>query len=178
MNLALIGFMGTGKTTVGRLLARYIDYEHLDTDTWIEAQAATGISTLFATEGEAAFREREHTLIVSLEHRTKLLISTGGGLFVDPRNRQSLRKHARTVCLHASPATLLQRVSAQGPRPLLQVPDPLGRIRELLAQRAEAYQQADLHVDTEAKTSEEVAQEILGLLSPGRPSPPPAPRRD
>lgn len=178
MNLALIGFMGTGKTTVGRLLARYIDYEHLDTDTWIEEKAATRISNLFATEGEAAFREREHALTVSLEHRKKLLISTGGGLFVDPRNRQSLRKHARIVCLHATPATILKRVSAQGPRPLLQVPDPLARIRELLAQRAEAYREADLYVDTETRTSEEVVQEILRLLSPGPPSPLPAPRRD
>ena len=161
MNLALTGFMGTGKSSVGRLLAQRLAHTHLDTDAWIEGQAQMSIPALFAAEGEAAFRAREYTLIVSLEQQKNLVISTGGGLIVDPRNRHSLRRHARLLCLTARPETIVQRVEHQQHRPLLQGHDPLARIQQLLHARAQAYADAEVQVATDEKTVEEVVEEIL-----------------
>src|ERR1041385_1319170 len=134
-NLALIGFMGTGKSSVGQLVAGHLHFTFLDSDNLIEARAAKSISEIFAADGEPAFRELERRLVRELESRKKTVISTGGGLPVDESNLASLKSHALVVCLWASPEKIWERIRGQTHRPLLQEADPLAKIRTLLQAR-------------------------------------------
>src|ERR1043165_6954949 len=143
-NLALIGFMGSGKSSVGRLVASILHFTFLDTDDVIEARAGASISEIFKHQGETVFRVMESRIVEELKRRDKTVISTGGGLPVDEQNMASLKSHALTVCLWASPEKILQRVKDQTHRPLLNEPDPLAKIRQLLAEREKFYKQADL----------------------------------
>lgn len=180
-NIALVGFMGVGKSTVGQILAGLLDFEFIDTDRVIETREGRRISEIFGKEGEPHFRDLETNLIREYENRPGLILSTGGGLVVRPENLASLRKHALVVCLWASPAVIFERVRHQGHRPLLQTPDPLVRITELLEQRKPAYQQADILVGVDFRSPQETAQYIANsfrLLRSVRKSPqavPPGP---
>jgi shikimate kinase len=160
-NLALVGFMGTGKSAVGRLAAQHLDFTFLDVDEWIENEVGKSIPEIFAQHGEAAFRQYERDAISALGARRETVIAAGGGLIADPSNLASLRAHALVVCLWASPETIWARVRAQTHRPLLQAPDPLARIRELLAQRAPAYRLADAQILTDFRSPKEVVQHVL-----------------
>ena len=160
-NLALIGFMGTGKTSVGRLVAEQLHFDYLDTDDLIEAGSGRTISDIFAREGEAAFRKMERLLVIELSERTKTVIATGGGLPVDPANLASLKQHALVVCLWASPEKIFERVGSQTHRPLLNEPDPMAKIRALLAAREPFYRQADVLINTEMRSIKEVAQQVV-----------------
>ena len=103
VNLALIGFMGTGKTTVGRLVAEQLGFEFLDTDEFIQARTGRTIADIFAKEGESAFRALERQMVQELSSREKTVISTGGGLPTNPENLAALKSFALVVCLWASP---------------------------------------------------------------------------
>lgn len=153
--------MGTGKSSVGALVAARLQFSLVDTDQWIESRAGKTIGEIFAQEGEAKFRELERAVLIELEGRAGLVISTGGGLIVDPANLQSLRRHAFIVCLWASPETIWKRVRHQRKRPLLQTPEPLETIRELLAKRERFYRKADALVNTERRTLGQVAQQVI-----------------
>ncbi|MCX8090059.1 MAG: hypothetical protein N3I86_03860 [Verrucomicrobiae bacterium] len=161
VNIALIGFMGTGKSSVGRLVADTLRFTFLDTDTVIEARAGKPITEIFAQEGEPAFRQMEAKLVEELARRERTVIATGGGLPVNPANMASLKTHALVVCLWASPEKIYERVKHQTHRPLLNVPDPLERIRTLLAAREPHYRQADVLINTEMRTIREVAQQVI-----------------
>jgi shikimate kinase len=160
-NIALIGFMGTGKSSVGRLAAESLQFEFVDTDELIEAQSGVTIEEIFKQQGEAVFRQLEKQVVQNLCQRQKTVIATGGGLVADPANLASLKTHALVVCLWASPETIWERVRTQTHRPLLQTADPLGRIRELLAQRDPLYRQADALIQTGQRSPKEVAQQVL-----------------
>lgn len=160
-NLALIGFMGTGKSSVGRLAAAQLGYELIDTDEWIERLAKKSITKIFAEDGEAAFREIERQLVVEMTGWRHKIISTGGGLAANDANIASLKQHALIVCLWATPEAIWERVRHQTHRPLLQGPDPLGKIRTLLEQRTPFYRQADVLVHTGTRSVREVAQHVL-----------------
>ena len=160
-NLALIGFMGTGKSAVGKLVAELLHFDFIDTDDLIEKETGQSISEIFEQQGEPAFRKYERDVVNTLVERRNAVIATGGGLPTDPANLASLKSHALVVCLWASPETILQRVSGQTHRPLLQTPNPVAKIRELLAQRAPAYHQADVLIQTGFRSSREVAQQVL-----------------
>ena len=160
-NLALIGFMGTGKTSVGRLVAEILRFEFLDTDELIQNRAGRSIAELFAAEGEAAFRTLESETVRELAGRKKCVISTGGGLPTHDGNLDALKAHALVVCLWASPDKIWERVRYQFHRPLLNQADPQQRIRELLAQREPFYKQADVLVNTDLRNAREVAQQIV-----------------
>lgn len=160
-NLALIGFMGTGKSCVGRLAADLLHFTFLDTDHVIEARAGKTVSDIFAQDGEPAFREWERRIVEELTRRTKTVIATGGGLPANPANLASLKTHGLVVCLWASPETIWERVRAHDHRPLLNEPDPQARIRELLAAREACYRQADVLVNTEMRSLREVAQHVI-----------------
>src|SRR5205809_7132578 len=134
-NLALIGYMGTGKSSVGRLVADALRFTFLDTDRVIEARAGKTIREIFEQEGEQAFREWERRIVEELTRRTKTVISAGGGLPASEANLASLQTHALVVCLWASPERIFKRVRNQGHRPLLNGPDPLAEIRPLLSER-------------------------------------------
>jgi len=171
-NLALIGFMGTGKSSVGRLVATALHFTFLDTDDVIEARAGARIVEIFKHQGEPAFRAMESRIVDELKRRDKTVISTGGGLPVSEQNMASLKTHALTVCLWASPEKILQRVKDQTHRPLLNEPDPLAKIRQLLAERQKYYRQADVLVNTEFRSLREVAQQVLNqfrMAAPPRP---------
>lgn len=160
-NIALIGFMGTGKSSVGRLIADQLRYVFVDTDELIETRAGKSISTIFAEDGEASFREREREVVVELASRNRSVISTGGGLGADEQNLASLKEHALVVCLWASPGKVWERVRTQTHRPLLREADPLAKIRQLLAAREPCYKQADILLNTEVRSLKEVAQQVL-----------------
>jgi shikimate kinase len=160
-NLALIGFMGVGKSTIGQLVAGTLNFEFLDTDAWIEQTVGKPISRIFAEHGEAHFRACETALVEELTHRERLVIGTGGGLAAEPGHLASLKRHALVVCLWASPEVIWDRVRHQTHRPLLQTEDPLGRIRQLLAEREPHYRQADILVNTEMRTAKEIVHQVV-----------------
>lgn len=161
-NIILIGFMGSGKTTVGIKLSYHMRRVLIDTDKEIEKQQEREISEIFAKEGEAYFRKLETELLkemIGSEHER--IISTGGGLPVRPENRLLLKKLGTVVYLKPSPETVYERLKGDTKRPLLQCADPLTRIRELMAEREEAYADAaDMTVNVDNKTFEEIIEEI------------------
>lgn len=153
--------MGVGKSSVGRNLAEHLGFQFLDTDEQIEERTGKTINQIFAELGEPAFRDLEKRLVCELATREKLVISTGGGLAANAENLTSLKTHALVVCLWASPEMIYERVRNQSHRPLLHAPDPLLKIKELLAKREPFYKQADVLVNTERRSVKEVAQHVL-----------------
>jgi|ERR1044071_3557265 shikimate kinase len=160
-NLVLIGFMGTGKSSVGRIVADALHFTFLDTDRVIEARAGKLIRQIFEEDGETAFREFERRIVDELTRRTKTVISAGGGLPVNPANLASLKSHALVVCLWASPETIFERVRDHAHRPLLNSTDPMAEIRRLLADRDPYYRQADVLINTELRPLREVAGQVI-----------------
>lgn len=160
-NLVLIGFMGAGKSSVGRAVAGQLGFEFADTDAMIEASAGKSIAQIFAQEGEAHFRELEVKVVAQLEDASQLVVATGGGLPVNQANLDSLKTHALVVCLWATPEQIWERVRQQGHRPLLQTPEPQARIRELLAARAPYYRQADVLLNTDNRTQGQVVRQVV-----------------
>src|SRR5664279_2541760 len=160
-NLALIGFMGSGKSSVGRLVADILHFTFLDTDHVIEARAGKTVSDIFTQDGEPAFRQWERRIVEELTRRDKTVIATGGGLPMDETNLTSLRTHALVICLWASPEAIWERVRGHNHRPLLNESDPLAKIRELLAAREPHYRQADVLVNTEMRSVREVAVHVV-----------------
>ena len=159
-NITLVGFMGTGKTTVGRLLARKLGYEFIDVDDEIEREQGVSISHIFSELGEPYFRMLERDMIRSLALKEGLIISAGGGAVLDTRNVDDLKRGGPVVCLTATPEAIFKRVGGSTHRPLLQVPDPMGKIRELLETRAPFYGRADVTIDTSGLPPEKVAELI------------------
>ena len=159
-NLALIGFMGTGKTSVGRLVAEQLGFEFLDTDELIQAHTGRTIADIFTKAGEPAFRALEKQIVQELSTRKKTVISTGGGLPTNPENLAALKSFALIVCLWASPGKIWERVRNQSHRPLLHDADPQKKIRELLALREPFYKQADVLINTDIRSVREAAQQV------------------
>jgi shikimate kinase len=163
-NLVLIGFMGTGKSAVGRRCAAMLGFPYHDMDMWIVRRVQKSIPEIFAEEGEAAFRQREREAVQSLSMRSAIVLSTGGGAVMDPENARLLRECGVVVLLTASVETILSRVGGRGNRPLLQCDDPEARVRDLLAQRADVYRAAaHAVIDTGDLTREAVAEEVLSI---------------
>jgi shikimate kinase len=160
-NLALIGFMGAGKSSVGRAVAAQLGFEFVDTDALIESRTGKAITQIFATEGEAHFRELERSVVEQLETREGLVISTGGGLPTCQANLDSLKKHSLVVCLWASAERIWERVKSQSHRPLLQTSNPQERIQELLKERAPFYSQADVLLHTDNRSQRQVCQQVI-----------------
>ncbi|MSU36527.1 MAG: shikimate kinase [Pedosphaera sp.] len=160
-NIALMGFMGTGKTTVGHLLSDLLQFELIDTDRVIELRTGHRIAEIFAAEhGEATFRKIESEVVRELESATNKVISTGGGTVVNPENLASLKKHSLLACLWASPETVFERVRHQQHRPLLNMPNPLATIRKLMLERAPCYREADIIVGVDFRHATEVARNV------------------
>ena len=172
-NVVLIGFMGTGKSAVGRVLARRTSFRHLDTDAEIERRAGKTIPQIFADDGEEAFRARETALLSSLVERHEedkpLILSTGGGTPLRPENANLLKRTGTVVWLQVAPEAILARVAhSLHERPLLAAhqADPLGRIQSLLASREQAYAAlSDVILDTsDCANSEEGAARLMERL--------------
>ena len=164
-NIILTGFMGCGKTTVGRILASRLGYRFVDTDRLIEERCAMTVEQVFASRGEAAFRLLEREVAEELGGLGGLVVATGGKLMLDAGNAKALGNSGHVFCLTASPEDILRRVGgdAGAVRPLLQGDDPRGRIRQLLEERREGYRQFP-QVASGGGSPEEVAEEILRLV--------------
>jgi shikimate kinase len=163
-NLVLTGFMGTGKTTVGRLVAEKLDMEFVDTDAAIESQNGP-IKAIFEDQGEAAFREIEKVVATELGNRSGLVIATGGKMLLDAANVDSLGRTGMIFCLTATSDEIVARVTDEfghTDRPLLATSEPRKRVAELLAERAAGYSQFR-QIATSRRTAVEVAEEIAGV---------------
>lgn len=163
--IVLTGFMGTGKSTVGRVLAERLGMDVVDTDALIEERHGP-IERIFAERGEEAFREIERQVAAELADRTDVVVSTGGRMMLDPENVASFGGRARIVCLVADPDEILARITADGSRidrPLLQVDDPGSRIRELLAEREAGYGRFP-QVRTDGRRPEAIVDELVALV--------------
>ena len=163
-NIVLIGFMGTGKTAVGRCLASRLGRSFVDTDAMIEARAGRTIARIFAEDGEAAFRALEAAAVEEAGASRGAVIATGGGVPLRAENMRRLRGRGVIVALTAAPQAILARVGASGDRPLLGA-DPEAAVRRLLAKRGAAYRDADLVVDTSDAAAEEVADVVLTFMA-------------
>jgi shikimate kinase / 3-dehydroquinate synthase len=164
-NIILTGFMGTGKSTVGRLVARRTGRDFVDTDELIERQAGVTVAEIFAARGEGVFREMEAGLARQLAGQEGLVIASGGRLMLDPVNALHLARNGLVVCLAATPGQILDRLGGDDRRrPLLEAAgvEPLARIEALLAERAQGYGQF-ARVDTGHRSPEDVADEVLAL---------------
>lgn len=160
-NIVLTGFMGTGKTEVGKELSRLLDMKLIDVDTEIEKSRKLTINDIFKKFGEPRFREIETEMIKNLSEKKNIIISTGGGAVLKQENTDALRKNGVIVCLTASPETILKRTSRNSDRPLLQVGNPFKKIKELLNFRTPFYEKADIMIDTEGKAPLHIAEEII-----------------
>ncbi|MDA8082534.1 MAG: shikimate kinase [Nitrospiraceae bacterium] len=159
-NVVLTGFMGTGKTAVSRELSHILGMKLVDIDAEIEKTAGKRIADIFSESGEAVFRDLETEAIRRCARTGGQIISTGGGAVLRQENMEALRGNGLVFCLDASPGTILSRTSGSSERPLLQTPDPLRRIIELLEYRRPFYEKAGIMIDTEKKTPLQVAEEI------------------
>ena len=159
--ITLVGFMGTGKSTVGRILAARLGYKLVDVDHEIENEQGVTISQIFSDLGEPYFRMLERDMIKSLSSKEKLVVSAGGGAVIDPKNVEHMKMGGPVVCLTATPEEIFRRVGGSKHRPLLQAPDPMARIVELLAAREQYYMRADIVIDTSGLKPDKVADNIL-----------------
>jgi len=164
MNIVLTGFMGTGKSGIGKRLAKKLGMSYLDTDELIEEREKDSISAIFKKRGEEYFRRLETKVVKEVALLDNFVISTGGGVVLKEGNIRLLKKNAFIVCLFASPEVILKRTEGNENRPLLEVNNQKKRIEELLALRKPYYEKADASVDTSALDSEGVVGEIIESL--------------
>jgi len=165
-NVALIGFMGTGKTAVGKALAEKLRKNFVELDLLIEQKAGRPIPEIFQQDGEIAFRELEIEVIKEVSKDKNLVIACGGGIVLNKINIDRLRQQSRIVYLTASPGVILKRISSEaGQRPLLEVDDPILTIRGMLGFRRPFYERAaDITINTSRLDINSVAEQIISKL--------------
>ncbi len=166
-NIVLTGFMGVGKSAVGREVAARLQRTFIDMDETIEQQAGMSISDIFARHGEDVFRAMETALLRELTQRQGLVIATGGGTLIPAENRVMATRSSLVICLTAGMDTILERVQADESRPLLAGNNRSDRIKTLLAQRAAAYDEIPYQIDTTGRSIAEVADEVIALVERG-----------
>ena len=160
-NLYLVGFMGTGKSTVGRQLAKLMDFQFLDSDHEIERVAGKPVSAIFAEQGEPGFRKLEREFVEGGHPEQGCVVACGGGLVVPAGMLELLRSRGIVICLHAPIEAILQRILHTTHRPLMQGDDPSQRLRELYAQREELYRRTGTMILTDNRTLREIAAHAL-----------------
>jgi shikimate kinase len=165
MNIYLTGFMGTGKSEVGRLLAAAKRWTFVDLDERIEEEEGASIPEIFRDKGEAYFRTRERSALAAVAAATDTVVSCGGGIVIDPANRRLMKDTGSVICLSARAEVILERTRTFCHRPLLNVPDPRAKIEALLKERQPFYAQADSTIDTSDLSPAQVCGTILEFLS-------------
>lgn len=165
MNIYLVGFMGTGKTTVGKLLAEKQGWNFIDLDDLIELKEQRRIVDIFAKEGEPYFRKIEKKILKEVATQKKFVVACGGGIVLDKENIKIMKKTGKVICLCASCQAILKRVSSSTARPILNVAKPKERIELLLKMRAPYYMQADKMIDTSKLSVKQVVAKISKILT-------------
>ncbi len=160
-NLYLVGFMGVGKSALGRRVAKELGYQFIDSDQSIEKKCGRRISEIFKKEGEASFRQYELEFIQSGHPSSRCVVSCGGGLVIQDGMRERLKDKGVVICLFASLETIIERISRNSDRPLINVTNPEMRIRELFAERESVYMKSGPCISTEGRTIAEVVRHIL-----------------
>ncbi len=160
-NLYLVGFMGTGKSTVGRLVARQVGFDFVDSDHEIERMQGKPVSQIFAEQGEATFRAMEREFVERGHPPKRCVVSCGGGLIVPPGMLELIRSRGVVVCMHAPIDTIIQRTLHATHRPLLAVENPEQRLRDLYAQREALYRRSGTLVLTDKRPLREIAAHVL-----------------
>lgn len=160
-NLYLVGFMGTGKTTIGRAVAHRLQFTLLDSDHEIESQQGKPIPEIFAQEGEAHFRSMERAFIQTGHPGKRCVVACGGGLVVQPGMLSLLKSKGVLICLHASLESILKRTSANRNRPLLDVENPMDRIKALYAEREPVYKRAGAVILTDHRPASDIISHVL-----------------
>ena len=170
-NIILVGFMGTGKTSVGRKLAAALQMSFLDMDDMIQQRAGKQISRIFAEEGEKHFRKLERELVCELCSQSDLIIATGGGVVLNPDNIRDFARSGLVVCLSATPEVILQRVGKETYRPLLNEEDKMGKIRGILSTRQHLYDAIPCLINTDPLSINQVVEQIMEhyISSPPQP---------
>lgn len=164
MNIILTGFMGTGKTLVGKKLAKGLKMSYLDTDELIENRERAKIPQIFQEKGEDYFRKVETKIIKEVSSVDRCVISTGGGAILKKENLVALKRKGVIICLSANPKVILKRTRKSQNRPLLKSRDPKSAVEDLLSQRRSFYEKADFEVDTSELTTSEVVERIVDFL--------------
>jgi shikimate kinase len=165
MNLALIGFMGVGKSTIGKFAAQKSQRQFFDIDEIIESQEKMTISEIFQNFGEAKFRKLESQEIKKVSMTDNAIISCGGGAVLDLENIKALKKNSKVIHLYATPEMIFQRLKNSSNRPVLNNSVVLDKIKDLLKKREPYYKNCDAQIDTTNLTIEQAADKIIGLLS-------------
>lgn len=164
-NIVLIGFMGTGKSSVSSYLKKAFDMDVIEMDQVIAQREKMSISDIFKTKGEEYFRDLETNLLIEMQSKKNTVISCGGGVPMRERNVAEMKKNGKVVLLTASPETILERVKNNHDRPLLEGNKNVGFISELMEKRREKYEAAaDLIVSTDGKSKKEICEEIAAGL--------------
>lgn len=166
-NIVLIGFMGTGKTSTGRLLASRLGRTFIDIDKKVEEQVGMTITEIFARYGEEFFRRTEHNLIAEAAAAENAVIATGGGVVLSQDNMSLLRANGVIISLSASIGTIIERTGRRDTRPLLNRPDREQVIEKLLTERAGLYQDADLCLSTDECSPQQTVDKIIRFLRQG-----------
>lgn len=164
MNLYIAGFMGTGKTTIGKRLADELECNWIDLDQYIANKVNQSISDLFSQYGEDYFRNLEEACLEEVAQTSRTIVTTGGGTVMRERNRQLIRNRGFWVTLTASIDCIWKRIQNDSGRPLLQREDPLAFLEQLLSERSLIYKQCDFEVDTTNKSIDEIVKEIITEL--------------
>ncbi len=163
-NIVLVGFMGTGKSVVGKLLAKKLNMDFVESDEMIEIREKLPIKDIFEKKGELYFRLVEKEVVEEASQRKNVVISAGGGAIADEDNLKNLKNSGIIICLKASPETILRRTKDLKTRPLLNIPDPKKQIEELLQKREVYYSKADFSIDTDNLSIDEVVAKVITFV--------------
>ena len=164
-NIVLVGFMGTGKTSIGRRISSQLRMRYVDTDDIVERDSGRRISNIFAEDGESAFRELESEAVCKVSKLYNHVIATGGGVVLKESNMTELKRTGIVFCLTATAEEIYRRVGHQTHRPLLQDPDPLAKIQSMLAERQPYYAEADYMIRTTGRSFGEIITHIKRVFT-------------
>ena len=164
-NIILIGPMGSGKTSTGRILAKEMRFDFLDTDEEVVKRTGVSIAYIFDVEGETGFRQREHQALMKFLDNDNIVIATGGGIITHDKSREIIRAHNRVVYLKTSIEQQIERTTVSEKRPLLIDTDPASKLQELMLTRESLYEEiSDIMIDTDERSPSEIAHEIIDRL--------------
>lgn len=163
-NIILLGFMGTGKTSVAKKLAEDLGMRFVEMDSVISEREEMSINSIFSKKGEPYFRKVEGDIVKELSNKKGMVISAGGGVVLNPINISELQKNGILICLNAAPEEIFRRIKNEKHRPLLNVEDPLKKIKELLDYRKPYYNKIPVQIDTTGKNIDEVVKECTRYI--------------